>query len=186
MPPGVVIQVIYSTVILRCHMKWTTIKISRPHPVKIGVHTPQPWKVSAWHQAPYFAMKDSYNMAVKYSAFSRIHWCPWLHVCFPEVCKWGATCCTMKSTWNMKKRNIANTAALMKEGRADLVTHYHTLLCYKLIFIPLTLLWGCPSEQLGIGPLCILLQNTPESRARTQKSGWTQWGPMSRNNLHSR
>lgn len=54
----------------------------------------------------------------------------------------------------------------MKEGRGDLVTHYRILFCYKLIFIPLTPLQGCPSEQLGNGPLYVLLQKTPESRAR--------------------
>lgn len=63
-----------------------------------------------------------------------------------------------------EKRNTANNAD-RKEGREDLVKHYH--IYYKQIFIPLTPLWGCPSEQLGNGPLCILLQKTPESRART-------------------
>lgn len=111
-------------------------------------------------------------MALKYSALSRR---PLLSlfasISVPEVCKHGATAVpwNLPATW--EKRNTANTAAVMKEHRADLITHYYVMPCYQLILIPLTPPWGCPSEQLGNVYFCICCRKSQNLEPEVWKAG---------------
>lgn len=128
-------------------------------------------------------MKDSCNTLSDALPAAECPCCPWLHV-------WSLRCANVEQPtvpWTLpatrKKRNTATTAALLREAEQP---WSHTTTCCFVINKSSFLLPLCGAVPVnGSAMACLLLQKTPESRVRIQKSGWTQWAPTSRNNLHS-